>query len=159
NLAATVIRGQWAESIDALQGAGGRDIERRHSAGLLHLHIEGMAIAGYVERDVDALRGGDLGIDLVLQPIFRYFALNDLDVPSEFCAKVSAAAGDAEAALRAPGAKTAIRSADRAAFAERDLIGLFLRSGLRLFFRGSGSLLRLDLSIFPLNIDRVGFFL
>src|SRR5208337_5034772 len=91
-----------------------------------------MTVAGNVERDVDALRGGDAGIDFVFQPILGDFPLNDLHIPAIFGAEVATAAGNAEAALGTTGGETAVGSADRATFAEGNLIGFFLGLGLRL---------------------------
>ncbi len=72
-----------------------------------------------------------------------------LHVPAVSCAKIAAAAGDAETAFGAARGKAAIGSADRAAFAERDLVGFLLRRGLRLRFSGRGRLLRLILEFLP----------
>src|ERR1700675_3210883 len=95
-LAAAVIGRQAAESVNALQGANGGGIERRHATGLLDLDVKRMTVASNVEGNVDALGGGDLGIHLVLQPILRHFALNDLDVPAIPRAKIAAAPGYSE---------------------------------------------------------------
>src|SRR6267154_1795479 len=90
-----------------------------------------MSIAGHIEGDVNPLRGGDPRIDLILQPVLGYFSLNDLDIVGILCSKVTTTAGNAKPALGAAGVEAAIRSADRAAFAEGNLIGFFLGRGLR----------------------------
>ena len=118
-----------------------------------------MSIAGHVESDVDALGGADARIDLVFQPVFRNFALNDLDVPAELGAKVAAPPSDAEAALRASCGERSVGAAYRSAFTEGNLVGLRFGSGLGLCLGRSGNLLRFDFGILALNLDGVGFFL
>src|ERR1700680_2640858 len=99
-----------------------------------------MTVAGDVEGDVDALPAGDSGIDFVLQPVLGDFPLDVLNIPGEPCTEVAGAAGDTEASFGAAGGEAAIGAADRAAFAEGDLVGIFLGRGFRLLFGGSGSL-------------------
>jgi len=81
-----------------------------------------------------------------------------LHVPAEPCAEISSTAGDSEAAFRAAGVECAIGAADRAAFAEGNLIGLLLGRWLRFLFGWRGLFFRLDLGILALDLDGVGLF-
>src|SRR5208283_923443 len=157
DFASTVIGGQRAKCVDTLQRVDGRVIERGHAAGLLDLHVERVAVAGDIEGDVDALSGRDAGIDLVLQPVLRDFLLDDLHVPAVAGAEIAAASADTEAALRATSGEGPVRTTDRTAFAEGNLVGLWFGSGL-LFFAGRGRLFWLDFGILTLDLDGVGFF-
>ena len=106
-----------------------------------------MTIARNVEGDIDALRRCDLRVDFILQPVLGNFPLNDLDVPAVPRAKVASATRDSETAFGSAGVEGAIRTADRPAFAEGNLVGFFLRCRLRLRFGRGWRLLRLDLGI------------
>src|SRR5580704_12796896 len=118
-----------------------------------------MTVARNVEGDVDPLRAGDPGIDFILQPVVRDFPLNDLDIPAKLRAKVAAVSGDAKPTFCAARGKTTVGSADRAAFAESNLVGVFLGGRLRLCLGRNGWLLRLDFGVLALNLDGVGLFL
>ncbi len=97
-----------------------------------------------------------LRIDLVLQPVLRNLLLNHLHIPRVLRAEIPAASGDPESALGARRAERAVRPADRAAFAEGNLIVLFLRRRLRLLLGCRLLLLlRLYLRVLALNLNRV----
>src|SRR4051794_13238095 len=119
-----------------------------------------MPIPGYIEGDVHTLRTFDRRIDLVLQPVIGDLALQDLHIPAVPIAEIAAAPGNPESALRSACAKRSIRTAHRAAFSERNLVGLWLRlDGGGFLCNCLLLLLGLDFRVLALNLDRVGLFL
>src|SRR3979490_2081865 len=106
-----------------------------------------MPILHNVEGDVNALRRRDPRVDFILQPVLRNFPLDSLYIPGKPHAKIAAAPGKAESAFRASRAESSIRTADRPAFSEGNLVGLFFRFRLRLllFLSYRLGLLRLGL--------------
>src|SRR5690348_3807725 len=115
-----------------------------------------MPVARDIKRDVNPLCISDSGIDFVLQPVFRNLLLDHAHVPRILRAKISAASCDSESTFCAGSAKRAVRSADRAAFSKRHLIALGLGFGRRTLLRdGLLLLLRFDLGVLALNLDRV----
>jgi len=96
-----------------------------------------MSIAGHIKRDVDPLRRAHSGINLIFQPILRYFLLDHPYIPGVARTKIASAAGYTKTTLSPVGAETAIGPADRSAFTKGNLVGLFLRLGLW-FFMGRG---------------------
>src|SRR3954469_16447113 len=83
-----------------------------------------------------------------------------MDVPRILCPEIAAASSDSETALCACRTERAIRSADRPAFAEGDLILFRFWCSLRVRLRfGDLLLLGLDLLVLALDLDGVRFFL
>src|SRR5271167_1692041 len=140
DLAAVVVGRQPAESVDTLDGASRRNVQRRNAARLLYLHVGGLPIAQDVEGDVHPLPAADPGIDLVLQPVLRDLAPHHVHVPSEAAAKISVAR-ETQSPFGAPGGEHAVGPADGPALAEgnnvlRFRLGRFLGDGRALRLRG-----------------------
>src|SRR6476646_746515 len=92
-----------------------------------------MAVAHYVKGDVDALRGRNAWVHLVLEPVLRDFLLYHAHIPGVARAEIAAPAGEAEAALGAVGAEVSVGAADRSALSEGNhVVGFDGRRRLRL---------------------------
>src|SRR5208283_5737311 len=120
---------------NSLQRAYRRNIQRRHAARLLHLHVGRTSVARNVKGDVYPLRRSDPRVDFVLEPVLRNLLLNHAHVPRILDAEIAARSRDAKAALGAGRAESSIRTADRPALAKGNLIRLLFRRGLRLLLR------------------------
>src|SRR6185369_13755479 len=101
-----------------------------------------MAVTHYVKGDVDALRGRNTRVHLVLEPVLGNLLLHHAHVPGVARAEISAATGEAEAALGAVGTEVSIRPADRSALSEGNhVVGFDRRRRLR-FLVGRADLWR-----------------
>src|SRR5215472_443253 len=124
------------------------------------MHIRGMSIPGHVKRDVNPLGRADSRVNLILQPVLGDLLLDYADIPTKSRAKITAAAGDSKPTLRAACGEGPIWATDWTAFAECDLVLLWLRRRLRLRLGFCDLLLLgLDLCVLALDVYGVGLFL
>src|SRR5689334_6056828 len=147
---AGIVAWQRAKAVDALQGANRRLVQRRYAARLLDPQVLRLAGAADIERDVHPAGIADIRVDLIFQPVLRYLLLHHAYVPRIPVAEIAAsAAAEPEPAFGVVRGEHAIRTADRAALAERHLVvfrrfhrpRLLLRGHSRLGFLASLSVL------------------
>ncbi len=60
-------------------------------------YSSGSPRAGDLKVDVNPARGVDVGIDFILQPVFRNFAPHRVDIPAKAAAEISGATAEAQA--------------------------------------------------------------
>src|SRR5713101_1476524 len=158
NFISRVVRRQGSESINALDCPCGRYIQGRNTARLLDLHILGRSVACNVEGQIDPIRRRDPRIDFILQPVLRDLLLYHLHVPGKAVAEIAASTGESKSPLGSASSEHAVRPADWASFAIRDLVR-FLGLWLSFAFCRAGDRLGFDLCILIRDRDRFGFLL
>src|SRR5262249_12027711 len=112
NFAAGVFRRQGTKSVDSLQGAHGRLVQRRNSARLLDANVAGRTASVDIEDQVNSARVAHSGINFHLVPVIGYGTIHLLYIPAEARAEIGIL--KAESAVGVGRGKTAVRTADGA---------------------------------------------
>src|SRR5258708_14737973 len=116
-----VVRRRGTKTIDALDRANRRLVQRGNAARLLGADIRGRAIGIDVEQNIDAMPDR-IRTNLHRVPVVGDLAVYDLNIPSVAAAKISATL-KTESAFDVRRRKRAVGSADRSAFAESHNVG------------------------------------